>query len=88
MKTPKAKRLPSGSWTCRVRIDGQDISITKPTEKEAVAAAMAIKAGLVQVTKTPIADKISQRVLCLPLYEELSVETANRSCDIIIALVR
>lgn len=57
MKTPKAKRLPSGSWTCRVRIDGQDISITKPTEKEAVAAAMAIKAGLVQVSKTPIADR-------------------------------
>ena len=57
MKTPTAKRLPSGSWTCRVRIDGQDISITKPTQKEAVAAAMAVKAGIVQVTKTPVADK-------------------------------
>lgn len=57
MKTPKATRLPSGSWTCRVRIDGQDISITKPTQKEAVAAAMAVKAGIVQVTKTPVADK-------------------------------
>ena len=57
MKTPKAKRLPSGSWTCRVRIDGKDISITKPTEKEAVAAAMAVKAGIVQVNKTPISDK-------------------------------
>lgn len=57
MKTPQAKRLPSGSWTCRVRVDGQDVSITRPTEKEAVAAAMAVKAGLVQIQKTPVADK-------------------------------
>lgn len=57
MKTPKATRLPSGSWFCRVRIDGQDISITKPTEKEAVAAAMAVKAGLVQIAKTPVSEK-------------------------------
>lgn len=53
MKTPKATRLPSGSWTCRVRIDGQDISITKPTQKEAVAAAMAVKAGIIKVKQTP-----------------------------------
>ncbi len=46
MKTPTAKKLPSGAWFCRVRINGQDISITRPTEKEAVAEAMAIKAGI------------------------------------------
>ena len=46
MKTPKAKKLPSGSWYVRVRIDGQDVSITRPTEKEALAEAMAVKAGL------------------------------------------
>lgn len=56
MKTPKARKLPSGSWFCRVRINGKDVGITKPTEKEAVAAAMAVKAGLVEMTKTPTAD--------------------------------
>ena len=57
MKTPKAKKLPSGSWFCRVRVDGEDIGITRATEKEAVAEAMAVKAGLVRLTKTPTADR-------------------------------
>lgn len=48
MKKPNARKLPSGNWFCRVRVNGQDISITMPTEKEAVAEAMAIKAGLKQ----------------------------------------
>lgn len=46
MHTPTAKKLPSGQWFCRVRINGQDIGITRPTEREAVAEAMAIKAGI------------------------------------------
>lgn len=46
MKIPKAKQLPSGAWHCRVMVDGRDISITRDTEKEAVAEAMAIKARL------------------------------------------
>lgn len=50
MKTPKAKQLPSGSWFCRIRINGEDISITRPTEKEAIAEAMAVKAGIKQAT--------------------------------------
>lgn len=52
MKTPKAKKLPSGSWFVRVRIDGKDISITRSTEKEAVAEAMAIKAGIKEASST------------------------------------
>lgn len=46
MKIPTARKLPSGSWYCRVRIHGRDISITRPTKKEAIAEAMAIKAGI------------------------------------------
>ena len=42
MKAPKAKKLPSGSWFVRIRIDGKDIGITRQTEKEAVAEAMAV----------------------------------------------
>lgn len=57
MKTPKARKLPSGSWFVQVRTGGESISITKPTEKEAVAEAMAVKAGLMQITKTPLSNK-------------------------------
>lgn len=51
MKLPKARQLPSGSWFVRVRVDGKDISITRSTEKEAIAEAMAIKAGLKEGAK-------------------------------------
>lgn len=53
VKCPTAQQLPSGSWFCRVRVNGQDISITKPTKKEAIAEAMAIKAGVMEAQKTP-----------------------------------
>lgn len=53
MKIPKARQLPSEAWFCRVRIDGQDIPITRETEKEAVAEAMAIKAGIKDAAKRP-----------------------------------
>lgn len=46
MKIPKAEQLPSGSWRVRVRVNGEDITITRRTESEAVAEAMALKAGL------------------------------------------
>lgn len=45
MKVPKAKKLPSGNWFCRVRVNGKDIGVTRTSEREAVADAMAIKAG-------------------------------------------
>lgn len=51
MKVPKAKKLPSGSWFCRVRVNGQDIGITRDTEKEAVAEAMAVKYGVKEAEK-------------------------------------
>ena len=34
--------------------------------------------------KTPVAKKISDRVLTIPMYANLSVEDANRICDIIL----
>ena len=43
MKTPTAKKLPSGSWFVRVMIDGKSINITKTTKKEAEQEAMALK---------------------------------------------
>ncbi|MCH5197664.1 MAG: DegT/DnrJ/EryC1/StrS family aminotransferase [Oscillospiraceae bacterium] len=38
------------------------------------------------VEKTPIAENISQNVLCLPLYEGLGTQNADRICNIIAAL--
>ena len=62
MKTPKARRLPSGSWFCRVRIDGKDIGITRPTEREAIAEAMAIKAGIKETRQQPKKMTLSQAI--------------------------
>ena len=56
MKIPQAKKLPSGSWYVRIRVDGRDISITRQTEKEAIAEAVALKAGLKEAAKRAPAD--------------------------------
>lgn len=56
IKLPTARHLPSGNWFVQLRIDGQSISITKPTEKEAIAEAMAVKQGIIQTKNTPHGD--------------------------------
>ena len=62
MKIPKAKQLPSGSWFCRVRVDGKDIGITRLTEKAAVAEAMAVKAGIREAKKNPKRRTVTQAI--------------------------
>lgn len=62
MKIPKARQLPSGAWFCRVRIDGQDISITRDTEKEAIAEAMAVKAGIKEAEKHQKKKTVKQAI--------------------------
>ncbi len=37
------------------------------------------------VDKTPIADHLANRVLCLPLYADLALDDVDRICDIILA---
>lgn len=49
MKIPEPRKLPSGSWFVRVMVKGKSFNITKPTKKECLAEAMAIKSG----AKTP-----------------------------------
>ena len=51
MSLPVARQLKSGSWTCRVRINEQDISITRPTKREAEREACSIKDGFIAVNK-------------------------------------
>lgn len=53
MKVPTAKKLPSGSWYVNVMIDGQRVSITRPTKKEAEKEAAAIKSGAKISKKAP-----------------------------------
>lgn len=44
MKVPTARRLPSGNWFVRLRLGGESIPITAPTEKECTRRAAKIKA--------------------------------------------
>lgn len=72
MKLPKAKKLPSGSWNVQVMVDGKRVSVTAPTEKEAVAQAMQVKAGMVEARKQEQAGAIS-------LEDAITRYTAQRS---------
>jgi integrase len=62
MKKPVAKQLPSGAWFCRVRIDGQDISITRESKDLAEAEAYAIKAGIKEAEKKPKKKTLTQAI--------------------------
>jgi len=53
MKIPTARQLPSGSWFVQLRINGKSIPITASTEREAVAQAMAYKAGIQRIRHSP-----------------------------------
>ena len=44
MKTPKPRRLPSGSWFIQLRLGGESIPITEPTEKLCTQRAQLVKA--------------------------------------------
>ena len=43
MKIPEPVKLPSGSWNIRLRLNGQNVSITRPTKTECRHAAEEIK---------------------------------------------
>lgn len=51
MKLPKIRRLPSGNYTCQLRIDGQSISVTEPTEALCAAKALAYKSRVMPIKK-------------------------------------
>ena len=43
MKVPKAKKMSSGNYFIRLRLGGEEICITEPTEKECIRQAQFIK---------------------------------------------
>lgn len=53
MKVPAAKKLPSGAWRIQVMLDGQRVGRTFPTEREAVAWAVSVKAGTEEAKGAP-----------------------------------
>ena len=53
MKLPVPRQLPSGSWFCRVRVDGGDVCITEPTREKCQARALAYKTGVLEAKKAP-----------------------------------
>lgn len=72
MKIPKIRKLPSGNYFCQLRIDGQSISITEPTEELCEAKAIAYKAGLLKTRKRP--DEMTVKQAC----EKWIAEAAGR----------
>lgn len=45
MKIPTPRKLPSGSWNIRMRLDGENISITRPTKRECIHIAEDVKSA-------------------------------------------
>ncbi len=69
IQIPTARQLPSGNWTIQLRIDGKSISITRPTQKAAVAEAMAVKQGIIKVKSTPLAEHTLTKAIDLWLAD-------------------
>lgn len=84
-KRPEARQLPSGSWFCRVRIDGKDIPITKPTRKEAEAEAMAVKYGIIEAREK---QSIQRKLLSEALDEYIEERRLSASPSTIYAYER
>ena len=65
VKVPTARQLPSGNWFVQLRIDGRSISITEPTERAAIAKAMAIKDGIITAKNMPMGERTLEQAIDL-----------------------
>ena len=57
VKVPEAERLPSGSYRCRVMVNGQKKSFTAPTKREAEQAALEFKIGVEADLPAPCSEE-------------------------------
>lgn len=69
MKTPTAKKLPSGQWRVQLMIDGQRLNVTRPTKQAAEREAALMKAEHLNGIKNaptggsvPLRDAIAQYI--------------------------
>lgn len=59
---PRPRELPSGAWRCEAMVKGERISITDEDPVVAHAKVLAIKAGLLEATKSPRSLTVGQAV--------------------------
>ena len=83
MKLPKATKLPSGSYNVRLRLGGEEISVTELTEQEAIKKARLIKAEYLAGKRERKADEAS-----LTLGAAIDLYCADRSSSLSPATVR
>lgn len=69
VKVPAPRQLSSGKWFIQLRLGGQSIPITENTEREAIAKARAIKSGIIEYKKVPMADRTLGQAVDLWLEE-------------------
>ena len=77
MKLPKPERLSSGAWRARILVNGQRVSITRPTEKEVILEVMALKSGA-KAAKHGAREDITVRA-CVNNYIESRSASASPS---------
>ena len=67
MKIPNIRKLPSGSYTCQLRINGRSISITNKDRKKVEKEAYSIKLGFHKAKNNPqdltIADAVNNYIV-------------------------
>ena len=63
MKVPKPRKLPSGSWNVRMRLGGEDISITRASEAECKKEAQLVKAEYLAGRRQTISRETSEKTL-------------------------
>lgn len=64
MKVPEPRRLPSGSWFCRLRLGGEDIPITCATATECRQRAQLIKAEHLAGKRAAQRSELTLRQAC------------------------
>lgn len=70
MKIPKIKKLPSGAYNCRVRVNGTEYSITDFDKDKVYAQAVAYKKGIIKARRTP--ERITVREALYQYIDERS----------------
>ena len=63
MKVPKAKKLPSGNWNIRLRLGGEEVSITRSSEPACKQEAQLVKAEYLAGRRATIPQGVKEMTL-------------------------
>ena len=81
MKLPKPRKLSSGSWFIQLRLGGESVSVTEPTERACIAAARLLKSE-------HLAGKRQKKITGATLREACTEYVAARSNTLSPATIR